>query len=51
MASTPQFEGQDKAVLLKTVPTPSPGSKGPFVIANERQVVIVYRIAEVDFER
>ncbi|QCP52471.1 hypothetical protein FAZ95_25210 [Trinickia violacea] len=51
MAYTLESEEQDKIVLLDSVPVPSPGSTEPFVIANERQVAIVYRIAEIDFER
>lgn len=51
MTSAREFEGYDKVVVLNTVPTPSAGSTEPFVIANERQVVIAYRIAQVDFER
>lgn len=51
MAYTLESEEQDKIVLLDSVPIPAAGSTEPFVVANERQVAIVYRIAEIDFER
>jgi hypothetical protein len=42
---------QDQVVLLDDVPSPAADAPEPFVVANERRVVIVYRIAEADFER
>jgi hypothetical protein len=42
---------QDQVVQLDSVPRPAAESPEPFVVANERRVVIVYRIAEADFER
>jgi hypothetical protein len=46
-----EAKGQDNVVLLDSVPKPVPGSTEPSVVASERQVAIVYRIAEIDFER
>lgn len=42
---------QDSVVLLDSVPSPSADAPEPFVIANERRVLVTYRIAETDFER
>jgi hypothetical protein len=42
---------QDQVVLLDDVPSPAADAPEPFVVANERRVVIAYRIAEIDFER
>jgi hypothetical protein len=42
---------QDRVVLLDDVPRPAAETPEPFVVANERRVVIAYRIAESDFER
>jgi hypothetical protein len=42
---------QDQVVLLAGVPAPAAGAPEPFVVANERRVVIAYRIAEADFDR
>lgn len=41
----------DLVVLLDSVPRPSPDAPEPFVFANERRVMVSYRIAESDFER
>ncbi|MGF6776878.1 hypothetical protein [Paraburkholderia sp. GAS334] len=42
---------QDQVVLLDDVPRPDAGAGAPLVLANERLVAIVYRIAKADFER
>ena len=42
---------QDQVVLLNDVPRPTAEAPEPFVVANERRVVVAYRIAEADFER
>ncbi|RFU48713.1 hypothetical protein [Paraburkholderia sp. DHOC27] len=42
---------QDRVVLLDEVPRPATESPEPFVVANERRVVIAYRIATADFDR
>ena len=42
---------QDTVVLLDSVPSPATDASEPFVVANERRVVVAYRIAEADFER
>jgi len=42
---------QDTVVLLDSVPSLAGDAPEPFVVANERRVVVVYRIAEADFER
>ena len=38
-------------VLLDSYPQPASGATDPFVVANERQVALAYRIAPIDFER
>jgi hypothetical protein len=42
---------QDQVVLLNDVPSPAAEAPEPFVVANERRVVIVYRIDEADYDR
>jgi hypothetical protein len=42
---------EDQVVLLEDVPRPAAEAPEPFVVANERRVVIAYRIARTDFER
>lgn len=42
---------QDSVVLLDSVPIPAADDSEPFVIANERRVIVAYRIAKADFER
>jgi hypothetical protein len=37
---------QDTVVLLDSVPSPTADAPEPFVVANERRVVVAYRIAE-----
>jgi hypothetical protein len=51
MNSTLDSHQQDQVVLLDGVPNPAADAPEPFVVANERRVVIAYRIAEADFER
>jgi hypothetical protein len=41
---------RDRVVLLDSIPNPAAGSTEPFIVADERQVAISYRIAESDFE-
>lgn len=50
MSSVSTF-GQDRIVLLDSVPNPAAGSTEPFIVADERQVAVIYRIANSDFER
>lgn len=38
-------------VLLDSYPRPASGATEPFVVANEHQVALAYRIAPIDFER
>ncbi|CAB3751227.1 hypothetical protein [Paraburkholderia solisilvae] len=42
---------RDVAVLLNAVPHPAADASEPFVVANERQVAVAYRIDETEFER
>jgi hypothetical protein len=42
---------QDTVVLLDSVPSPATDAPEPLVVANERLVLVAYRIAETDFER
>jgi hypothetical protein len=51
MNSTLDSQQQDQVVLLDDVPAPAADAPEPFVVANERRVVIAYRIAKADFER
>jgi hypothetical protein len=51
MNSTIGSHQQDLVVLLDSVPKPAADASEPFVIANERQVTVAYRIDEADFER
>jgi hypothetical protein len=49
--STIDVHQQDLVVLLDSVPRPAADAPEPFVVANERRVIVSYRIAESDFER
>ena len=51
MNSTIGSDQQDLVVLLDSVPRPAADASEPFVVSNERRVVVAYRIAEADFER
>jgi hypothetical protein len=51
MNSNIGFHEQDLVVVLDSVPSPAADASEPFVVANERRVVVAYRIAEADFER
>ena len=51
MNSTLDSQQQDQVVLLDGVPSPAANAPEPFVVANERRVVIAYRIAKANFER
>lgn len=51
MNSTPDSHDQDQVVLLDDVPSPAAEAPEPFVVANERRVVIAYRIAQAAFDR
>jgi len=51
MNSIPDSYRLDQVVLLDGVPSPAADAPEPFVVANERRVVIAYRIAGSDFER
>jgi hypothetical protein len=51
MSSSIDSFRQDLVVLLDSVPSPSADASEPFVVANERRVVVAYRIAESDLER
>jgi hypothetical protein len=51
MNSTIGSNQQDLVVLLDSVPSPAADASEPFVVANERRVVVAYRVAEADFER
>ncbi|WP_206996782.1 hypothetical protein [Trinickia mobilis] len=51
MSSSIGSSQQDTVVLLDSVPSPTGDVPEPFVVANERRVVVAYRIAEADFER
>jgi hypothetical protein len=51
MNSSPDAHAIDRVVPLDDVPHPADDAPEPLVIANERRIVIVYRIAAADFER
>jgi hypothetical protein len=51
MTRSPDSDQQDQVVLLDDVPSPATDAPEPFVVANERRVVIAYRIDKTDFER
>ncbi|CAG4914388.1 hypothetical protein [Paraburkholderia gardini] len=51
MSHAPQSSEQDQVVLMDDIPHPDHDTSAPFVLANERLVAIVYRIAKTDFER
>jgi hypothetical protein len=51
MNSTIGSDQQDLIVLLDSVPRPAADASEPFVVSNERRVVVAYRIDEAEFER
>ncbi|MDE1180746.1 hypothetical protein [Paraburkholderia sp.] len=51
MNATPDDQHhQDRVVLLTSIPSPEADAAEPFVIASERQIALVYRIASHDFD-
>ncbi|MFM0493705.1 hypothetical protein PQQ88_09660 [Paraburkholderia caledonica] len=42
---------EDQVLLLDSVPHPADDAAEPFLVASDRRVILVYPIAESDFER